>query len=147
MEKHPNVFTLHEVTLLINQETDTDVLSQLTKILGIAAAQDFKKTLPLLVKYLSDSRKNVREGMISGMVELSTKVPMNVYVPSLLPYFGDGFELILQQSIALLLRRILRYESEELKKRVIPMLKIRAEVTQDSILAEVLSDLQVSLQK
>lgn len=147
IEKHPNLISYQEINQMINSETDIDVLVNLAKIFGIVSASNYNQSLPMILKLLSHPEKNIREGMIAGMVSMSAKLPLSSIVPPLLKYFSDDSELLLQQSIALFLRRILRYEGEDLKLRVIPMLKIRCEVTQDSILSEVLSDLQATLKK
>jgi HEAT repeat protein len=147
IDNHPNLLSFKEITQMINTETDMDVLVNLAKIFGVIAASNFTQALPMILKLMSHPERNIREGMIAGMVGMSLKVPLSTLVPPLLKYFSDDSELVLQQSIALLLKRILRYEGEDLKLRVIPMLKIRCQVTQDPILSEVLSDLQASIKK
>jgi HEAT repeat protein len=147
METQPNVLSLQDVLAMLTKEKDEEVLIQLAKVLGVAAAADFQKALPYILKLLVDPRKSIRDGMIAGMVKLSLKIPMNVLVPSLLRYFSDDTEMLLQQSVALIMRRILRYESEDLRRRAVAMLKIRAEVTQDPVLSEVLIELQATLPK
>ncbi len=50
--------------------------------------------------------------------------------------------MVLQQSIALALKRIVKYEKKELKDRVIALLTKRALVSQDEIISSVLSELK-----
>lgn len=137
------VLTLDEAIDLVNRPQEEELfIANAAKILGYLGAEDFKKSFPLMLKILTHPSEKVREGMITGMIRLSALIPMKTLIPNLLKYLSDQTEMILQQSIALLLNRIVRYESDEIKNRVISLLKIRCEMSQDSIICGVLSDLQ-----
>ena len=60
----------------------------------------------------------------------------------LLRNLSDESTIETQQSLATILGRTVRYEDETVKKRVISLLKIRCEMSQDPIICEVLSRLK-----
>ncbi|MFX0149108.1 MAG: hypothetical protein ACFE8E_15345, partial [Candidatus Hodarchaeota archaeon] len=55
---------------------------------------------------------------------------------------SDSGSLTTQQSIARILGRTAKYEEEMIKKRVIALLKVRCEMSQDPIICEVLTKLK-----
>ena len=50
--------------------------------------------------------------------------------------------MTLQQSIALLLKRVVKYESVELKNRLLSLLRIRCQMSQDPIICEVMTEIE-----
>lgn len=141
-EKKGNVLTIDEILGLNSKSDDTNFRKSFAKLLGLAAIQDFEKIFPEILKLLQDEDDSVRKGMISGVVSLSSKMDVQVLVPKLLFYLTEETPLALQQSIALALKRIVKYEKKELKDRVIALLTKRALVSQDEIISSVLSDLK-----
>ena len=95
-----------------------------------------------MINLMKNPSKKIRDGMISGMVKLSNVIDNNILIPKLLFYLSDETEMILQQSVSLVFKRIMKYETGEIKQRVISVLSIRAGVSQDPILLSVLSELQ-----
>jgi HEAT repeat protein len=145
LDRNISILSLKEVLALFDKPDQEEVfLANLSKVLGQIGSEDFKKSFPYMVKMLGHSSEKVRDGMISGMVKLSGSglIPITTIIPNLLKYLSDETDIILQQSIAILLKRIVRYEGDEIKNRVISLLKIRCQMSQDSIICEALSDLQ-----
>ncbi|WP_371802116.1 hypothetical protein [Candidatus Lokiarchaeum ossiferum] len=141
-EKRNTVLTIDEILALNSSSDDVNFRKGFAKLLGLTAVQDFDKFFPEILKLLQDTDESVRKGMISGVVSLSSKIEVNLLVPKLLFYLTEETPLVLQQSIALALKRIVKYEKKELKDRVIALLKKRALVSQDEIISSVLSDLK-----
>ena len=142
-EKNQSIISLNETLNLINSTGNEEVyIYNLAKLLGIVGTQDFKKSFPEMINLMKNPSKKIRDGMISGMVKLSNVIDNNILIPKLLFYFSDETEMILQQSVAIVFKRIMKYETGEIKQRVISVLSIRAGVSQDPILLSILSELQ-----
>jgi hypothetical protein len=142
-EKNKSIISLNETLNLINQTGNEEIYSyNLAKLLGIVGTEDFKKSFPEMINLMKNPSKKIRDGMISGMVKLSNVIDNNILIPKLLFYLSDEIEIILQQSVSLVFKRIMKYETGEIKQRVISVLSIRAGVSQDPILLSVLSELQ-----
>ncbi len=138
-----SIISLDETLNLINQTGNEEIyIYNLAKFLGIVGTQDFKKSFPEMIDLMKNPSKKIRDGMISGMVKLSNVIDNNILIPKLLFYLSDETEMILQQSVSLIFKRIMKYETGEIKQRVISVLSIRAGVSQDPILSSVLSELQ-----
>jgi HEAT repeat protein len=143
LEKQKDIVSLTEVLAIVKQkDIEETMLIASVKLLGVVAASNFDSAFPEMIGLLQHTNEKVREGMISGMAKLSGLIPLKDYVPKLLTYLSDETELIIQQSIALLLKKIVKYESEAIKSRVISLLKIRCQMSQDPIICEALSELQ-----
>jgi HEAT repeat protein len=138
-ETNPEMIPESKIKKLI-KEKDADIRVLVAGILG--AYKDFKKGLDLLVILMADKEQNVRERASSALVSLSKNVSMKELLPESLKYFSDETDPILQQSMALGLKRILKYESKAVKQRLIDLLTIRCEVSQDPILMKVLQELK-----
>ncbi len=142
-EKNKSIISLNETLNLIHQTGNEEIyIYNLAKLLGIVGTQDFKKSFPEMINLMKNPSKKVRDGMISGMVKLSHVIDNNILVPKLLFYLSDETEMKLQQSVSLVFKRIMKYETGDIKQRVISVLSIRAGVSQDPILLSVLSELQ-----
>ena len=142
-EKNKSIISLDETLTLINQTGNEEIfIYNLAKLLGIVGTEDFKKSFPEMINLMKNPSKKIRDGMISGVVKLSNVIDNNVLIPKLLFYLSDEIEIILQQSVSLVFKRIMKYETGEIKQRVISVLSIRAGVSQDPILLSVLSELQ-----
>jgi HEAT repeat protein len=141
IKKNPEVLSINKMKNLIISK-DPDIRGQVGNILGSYDADKFDVIFPLIIDLMVDSDSNVRNKASSALVSISVNVPMKKFLPATLIYFSDETEIILQQSIALALKRIIKYESKEIKKRVIDLLTIRAEVSQDPVISKVLQDLK-----
>ena len=76
------------------------------------------------------------------MIRLSRALPAKDLVPKLLHYLSDETDIHLQESVALVLKRVVKYESKSLRERVVSLLTIRVGISQNEILSSVLNDIQ-----
>lgn len=114
------------------------------KLLKIYAKEDLEKIFNYILDLLEDPAENVRNGMINTMDKIIREKGVKELLPKLLKHLSDEFSIELQRSIAILLGRTVRYEEEDVKKRVISLLKIRCEMSQDETICGVLHKLQES---
>ena len=82
--------------------------------------------------------------MIDSIVKVIQKVGLKDFISRLLQNLSDEAPIRIQQSVSLILERTARYEDEKLKKRVLSLLKIRCEVSQDPVICEVFNKLNES---
>ena len=94
------------------------------------------------IPLFSDKDKDVRANAINSMVKIIQNVGLKKILSRLLQNLSDETSLITQQSISLILERTTRYEDDKLKKRVLSLLKIRCEVSQDPIICEAYNKLK-----
>jgi HEAT repeat protein len=127
--------------ILTNNNEDPDIIINGAKLFGITARADFKKAYPTIITLFANRNQKIRDAMISGLIKTVDKVPLKDMLPSLLYHFKDEEDIIIQQSIALFLVRTAKYESKEIKNRIISLLRIRCEISQDSIICKCLSEL------
>ncbi len=99
---------------------------------------NFEKILILL----GDEFVDVRRSIINTLVEIIQKVGLSKIISRLLKNLSDSSSLATQQSIALILGRTAKYEDEKIKKRIIALLKVRCEMSQDPIICETLAKLK-----
>jgi len=97
-----------------------------------------------IVELLGDYEKEVRISMINSMVVLIQKVGLSLILSKLLKNLSDTGSIDTQRSISLILGRTAKYENEKIKKRVISVLKIRCEMSQDPIICGILQQLKES---
>ena len=79
---------------------------------------------------------------LCGVVEIIQEIGLTRMLTKLLQNLSDEGSLETQRSIALILSRTAKYEDEKIKKRVISLLKIRCEMSQDPIICETLQQLR-----
>ena len=91
---------------------------------------------------LADESKEVRVNTIDVMVEIIQKRGITKILSNLLKNLSDESTIETQQSIARILGRTVRYEDDTIKKRVISLLKIRCEMSQDPVICGVLTRLK-----
>ncbi|MFX1268498.1 MAG: hypothetical protein ACFFAK_11110 [Promethearchaeota archaeon] len=99
---------------------------------------NFKRVLVLL----GDESDDVRRSIINTMIEIIQKVGLSKILSRLLKNLSDSSSLVTQQSIALILGRTAKYEDEKIRKRIIALLKVRCEMSQDPIICETLAKLK-----
>ncbi|MFX1348339.1 MAG: HEAT repeat domain-containing protein [Promethearchaeota archaeon] len=95
-----------------------------------------------IVILLEDESKEVRARAINSFVEIIQDVGLKKILSKLLQNLSDEGSIETQRSIALILGRTAKYEDKELKKRVISLLKIRCEMSQDPIICSTLQQLK-----
>ncbi|MFX1587775.1 MAG: hypothetical protein ACFFC1_06450, partial [Promethearchaeota archaeon] len=99
---------------------------------------NFERVLVLL----GDESDDVRRSIINTMIEVIQKVGLSKILSRLLKNLSDSSSLVTQQSIALILGRTAKYEDEKIRKRIIALLKVRCEMSQDPIICETLAKLK-----
>ena len=97
-----------------------------------------------ILTLLGDDSEVVRKKMINTTVEIINKIGLSKILSKLLKNLSDEGSLETQQSIALILRRTAKYEDKKIKKRIISLLKIRCEMSQDPIICQTLQELRES---
>ncbi|MCK4287443.1 MAG: hypothetical protein KAX18_14630, partial [Candidatus Lokiarchaeota archaeon] len=97
-----------------------------------------------IVELLGDHEKEVRTSMINSIVALIQKVGLSLILSKLLKNLSDTGSIEIQRSISLILGRTAKYENEKIKKRVISVLKIRCEMSQDPIICGTIQQLKES---
>ncbi|MCP4760154.1 MAG: hypothetical protein GY870_00135, partial [archaeon] len=135
----PKLVPMQKIKILI-ADNDSDIRGLVAKLLG--AMTDFKNIFPFIRELMIDKEKGVRDKASNALVSISSKISMKELLPETLKYFSDNTDILLQQSMALALKRIVKYENEVTKKRVIDLLQIRCNISQDAIICGVLNDLK-----
>ena len=93
---------------------------------------------------LEDESKEVRSSAINSLIKIIQNIGLNRLLTKLLQNLSDEGSLETQRSIAQVLGRTVKYEDEKIKKRVISLLKIRCEMSQDPIICGILQQLKES---
>ncbi|MHA2431245.1 MAG: HEAT repeat domain-containing protein, partial [Promethearchaeota archaeon] len=137
----PSIIPIENVIGNLNHENSKvrQGAASLLKIYDFNIIDDnFEKVLILL----GDESDEVRRSIINTMIEIIQKVGLSKIISRLLKNLSDSGSLTTQQSIALILGRIAKYEDEKIKKRIIALLKVRCEMSQDPIICETLAKLK-----
>ncbi|MHA1913796.1 MAG: HEAT repeat domain-containing protein [Promethearchaeota archaeon] len=87
-----------------------------------------------ILKLLNDDVKEVRMSIINSVVKIIQRIGLESLLSKLLKNLSDEGSIETQRSIALILGRTVKYEKEKIKERVISLLKIRCEMSQDPII-------------
>ncbi|MHA1728194.1 MAG: HEAT repeat domain-containing protein [Promethearchaeota archaeon] len=141
-KEKPDLVPMKKIMKLI-KDKDSDIRSMIGKIIGSlnADTDKFSEVFPLIIELMADTDLKVRESASSALVSISSAVSMKELLPKTLKFFSDETDILLQQSMALALKRIVKYEDKSVKQRVIDLLKIRSEMSQDKVLTKVLHEL------
>lgn len=97
-----------------------------------------------IITLLEDESEDVRKSMINVTVEIIQDIGLETVLSRLLQNLSDEGSMKAQRSISVILGRTAKYENEKIKKRVIALLKIRCEMSQDPIICKTLNDLSKS---
>ncbi len=137
----PNLIPLNFVEKNLKNEDPKirEGLANLLKILGLTKIDTVFDSILLL---LGDESKDVRNSMINSMVYIIQEKGLAVLLSKLLKNLSDEGAITSQQSIAIILGRTAKYEEDKIKKRIIALLKIRCEASQDPIICETLNKLK-----
>jgi HEAT repeat protein len=95
-----------------------------------------------IIILLGDKVEEVRTSSINSLVKIIKEVGMNRILSKLLKNLSDEGTIEIQRSIALLLGRTALYEDEKTRKRIVSLLKIRCEMSQDPIICNTLQKLK-----
>jgi len=105
-------------------------------------SNQIEDVLEIILILLGDEVKEVRTSSINGFVEIIQKMGLDRILSKLLQNLSDEGSLETQRSIALIFGRTVKYEDDKIKKRVISLLKIRCEMSQDPIICSILQKLK-----
>jgi len=111
----------------------------LIKLYDMAVLNDL---LPYITELLNDPSESVRDKTIISVSQFINKIGMKKILPSLLKLLSSDSPMNTQRSIAKIFLRTAKYKKEDVKKRIISLLKIRCEMSQDSVICSVLQELQ-----
>jgi len=137
-----------EIVSLINKiinfitDNDAEIRRACAQVFANTPKDLFNEIFPYIVQLMGDKEQIVREAAEFALLKLSSVVPLKDLLPMALEYFSDEVDIEIQRSMALTLKRILKYENKLLKDRLIDILKIRCEISQDPILFQVLQELK-----
>ena len=121
--------------------TDPKVREASAGLIGIYSNQ-IEIIFDKIIVLLEDESKEVRERMINTFVKIIQEISLNRILTKLLQNLSDEGSLETQRSIALILSRTAKYESENIKKRIVSLLKIRCEMSQDPIICNCLQTIK-----
>jgi len=127
---------------LLNE--DSMIREGAVKLLKIYSLNNIDSIFNDILSLLGDESEGVRDTTIDLMVNVIQKIGISKILSKLLRNLSDESTIETQQSIATILGRTVRYEDEAIKKRVISLLKMRCEMSQDPIICEVLTKLKGS---
>ncbi|MHA1725088.1 MAG: HEAT repeat domain-containing protein [Promethearchaeota archaeon] len=111
-------------------------------LLKIYSFNNIDRIFDKIIMLLGDESESVRFKMVSTMFEIIEKIGLSEILSKLLKNLSEETTLETQRSIALILRRTAKYEEEKIKKRVISVLKIRCEMSQDPVICRVFQELK-----
>lgn len=141
--KDLDISTLPLEKIIENIEHENDEVRVATaKLLSKYDKQDLEPIFDDILSLLEDPSENVRKKMITSMVSIIRAKGLENLLPRLLKHLSDEYSIKLQRSIALLLERVAKYEREEIKERIISVLDIRCEMSQDQIICGALHNLR-----
>ncbi|MFO8019516.1 MAG: HEAT repeat domain-containing protein [Promethearchaeia archaeon] len=127
----------------IIKTSDDKVKAAGTKLLKIYRDK-IDQVFMLAIELLDHENEIVRDSMMNSLTEIIQDMGLDLLIPKLLKNLSDEHSLTLQRSIARILGRTVKYENEKLKKRVISLLKIRCEMSQDPVICKILNELRES---
>ena len=122
-------------------DDDSKVREASARLLKIYSKQ-IDRVFDKIISLLEDESEDVRKNMINVMVEIIQDIGLETVLSKLLQNLSDEGSMKAQRSISAILGRTAKYENEKIKKRVIALLKIRCEMSQDPIICKTLNDLR-----
>ena len=123
---------------------DSKVREGAANLLKIYSFENIDRIFSSVISLLGDESRDVRNTTVDVMVKIIQDIGISKVLSKLLKSLSDEYSIQTQQSIAIILGRTIRYEDEKIKKRVISLLKIRCEMSQDPIICEMLTKLRES---
>ena len=125
---------------LLNE--DPKVREGAANLLNIYSFEEIDKIFQNIISLLGDEVEDVRATTVDVMVKIIQQMGITKMLSKLLKNLSDESTIETQQSIAIILGRTVRYTDKKIKKRVISLLKIRCEMSQDKIICEILNKLR-----
>ncbi len=123
---------------------DSKVREGAANLLKIYSFENIDRIFNSVISLLGDESEDVRNTTVDVMVKIIREIGISKVLSKLLKSLSDEYSIQTQQSISIILGRTIRYEDEKIKKRVISLLKIRCEMSQDPIICEMLTKLRES---
>ncbi|OLS14303.1 MAG: hypothetical protein RBG13Loki_2076 [Promethearchaeota archaeon CR_4] len=141
LEKNPDAMSMDVLVKLLS-DPDEKVRETAIKAIGKVGASRFAETHTNLRPFMRDASQNIRDATVSAYFDLSSKVDISTMLDKLLQLLGDEVDLSTQRTVALILRRVAKYEKTEIRTRIIKLLRIRCEMSQDDTICRVLSEFE-----
>ncbi|MBN2155168.1 MAG: HEAT repeat domain-containing protein [Candidatus Lokiarchaeota archaeon] len=132
-KQNPELIPLRKITELTSH-ANPYLRSMILKIIELLP---FDKAWEILKKLMQDKDSQIREQAARSLVTFSKDMTISTLFSYTLPYFSDETDIFLQRTIANALRRIVKYESSDVRNRLISILKIRCQVSQDPVLCRI----------
>ncbi|TFG22186.1 MAG: hypothetical protein EU532_14610, partial [Promethearchaeota archaeon] len=129
---------------LLNNLKDEDpiVREGAVNLLKIYGVDNITETFDYFINLFGDQSNEVRRSAVNAMVEIIKNTGIEEILSKMLKQLTDETSIETQQSIALILGRTVKYEDKSIKDRVISLLKVRCEMSQDPIICEALVKLK-----
>ncbi|MFW9818519.1 MAG: sister chromatid cohesion protein PDS5 [Candidatus Thorarchaeota archaeon] len=140
--KEVNASHIPYSNLFVNLRSTDPKIREASARLSKIYSDQIEEVLDELVNRLGDDSEDVRTSMINTFVEIIKHNGLNRILTKLLENLSGKGSMATQRSIALILGRTAKYENEKIKKRVISLLKIRCEMSQDPIICSTLQKLK-----
>ncbi len=139
----PESIPLDSISKLTSHDNDK-VRQAAAKFLHIYSKGELEPIIDSIFSLLDDPSNNVRDKMINSIVSIIHESGIKKILPRLLEHLSDEYSMRLNRSIALILGRSVKYENEEIKNRVISVLEIRCQMSQDPVICRILHELEES---
>ena len=141
IEEVDETYVPFEILVKCLTSGDPKVREATANLLNIYSSQ-VNEIFDEIIELLGDNIQEVRTSTINSFVKIIQEVGMNQILSKLLKNLSDEGSIEIQRSIALILGRTAMYEDEKTRKRVISLLKIRCEMSQDPIICSTLQKLK-----
>ena len=141
IEEVDETYVPFEILVKCLTSGDPKVREASANLLNIYSSQ-VNEIFDEIIELLGDNIQEVRTSTINSLVKIIQEVGMNQILSKLLKNLSDEGSIEIQRSIALILGRTAMYEDEKTRKRVISLLKIRCEMSQDPIICSTLQKLK-----
>jgi HEAT repeat protein len=122
--------------------TDAKVREASAGLLKIYGYSNIDRIFEKILSLLEDEEEEVRKNMIKTMVDIIQQIGLDRVLSNLLMQLSDKGNMELQRSIAKIFAKTVQYEDDKVKKRVVALLKIRCEMSQDPVICETLHKLR-----
>ncbi len=122
----------------LSSHSNPHIRSMVLKIIELLS---FELAWDLVLKLMQDEDPQVRDQAARSLVSVSKDMTISNIFSHTLKYFSDETNILLQRSIANALQRIVKYESTEIRNRLIGILKIRCQLSQDPVLCQIWHEL------
>jgi HEAT repeat protein len=141
IEEVDETYIPFEILAKCLKSEDPKVREASANLLNIYSSQ-VNEIFDEIIDLLGDKIKEVRTSTINSLIKIIQEIGMNQILSKLLKNLSDEGTIEIQRSIALILGRTAMYEDEKTRKRVISLLKIRCEMSQDPIICSTLQKLK-----